>query len=227
MNTLSSSPSSPTSHVANTLHALRQSPVVLCIRLSNAEAAEAAAMAALRGGLQTIEITLTTPHALSIITRLVKAFPQAVIGAGTVLSTPCVQAAAQAGARFIMSPVVDTSVIHAAHTHDLLAIPGALTPTEIHMAYNAGAHVVKIFPISVMGGISYVRALKGPLAHIPLLPTSGITLDTLDSYLLESNVLAIGASSQILTKDAVANEEWHIVEENARVWADRVEKVIT
>lgn len=101
----------------------------------------------------------------------------------------------------------------------MLFVPGAATPTEIHDAFqHAGARLVKVFPVNLCGGVNFVEAMQGPLGHIPLLPTSGIDLESLPKYLAARNVWAVGASRQILLKDALTRGDWDTITERARIW---------
>lgn len=178
-----------------------------------------AASAALRGGIRCVEVALTTPSAPSIIRTLSAEFPSAIIGAGTVLTSSDVAAAASAHAKFALSPVTDVALIKEIHAAGMLAVPGAATPTEIHAAHTAGAWLVKVFPVNLLGGIDFVKAMQGPLGHIPLLPTSGVNEDLLREYLQQPNVACVGASRQILPKDALRQEDWITIEGKARIWA--------
>lgn len=128
--------------------------------------------------------------------------------------------AQECGARFALSPVTDERIIRQAHDLGLLAVPGAATPTEMHNAYHkAGARLVKIFPVNLYGGIDFVKAMQGPLGHIPLLPTSGIDAESLPEYLAARNVWAVGASRQILLKDALERSDWDRITQGASEWA--------
>lgn len=198
---------------------IRAAPVVLCIRMHDPHAALSAAMAAVRGGLLCIEVTMTTPSAEQVISDLIAACPNAVVGAGTVLTREHVDAARDAGACFAMSPVADADIVQYCHQNGLLAIPGAATPTECYHAFHtAGAKLVKIFPAMVCGGLDFVRAMQGPLAYIPLLPTSSVKLDMVASYLQESNVWAVGASRQVVDSDCVDRHDWDGITERAKIW---------
>ncbi|KAI0563787.1 KDPG/KHG aldolase [Gracilaria domingensis] len=210
--------------LASTLHALRASPVVLCVRHRDASVAYEAAAAALRGGLRCIEITLTTPSAVQLIRDLHSQFPSACIGAGTVLSHEQVALIHQAGACFAMSPITDASIITACNVRGLLPVPGAATPTECFRAHHHGARIVKVFPINLYGGLNFVKAMQGPLPDIPLLPTSGIRLETLPDYLSQPNVFAVGASRQILPPDALTANNWRVISDNAALWAAKAKQ---
>lgn len=207
--------------IQHTMDAMRATPVVLCIREDDSTSAYHAAAAAIHGGLTCIEMTLTTPDAISIIRKLQTEHPHTMIGAGTVLTIDDVEAVADAGAAFAMSPATDASIIRAAHNHGMLAIPGAATPTEVWRAYyHAGARIVKIFPVAFCGGLDFIRALKGPLPQVPLLPTSGVPTEQAEDYLSESNVFAVGVSRQIVTREAVQSRNWDIITQRAQVWAE-------
>lgn len=207
--------------IEKTMGEIREAPVVLCVREDDATSAYRAAAAAIDGGLRCIEMTLTTPDATSIIRNLQADHPHAVVGAGTVLTMEDVEAVADAGAAFAMSPATDASIIRSAHRHGMLAIPGAATATEVWRAYYyAGARIVKIFPVAFCGGLGFVRALQGPLPQVPLLPTSGVPTEQAPDFLRESNVFAVGVSRQIITREAVKACDWDLITQRARVWAD-------
>lgn len=203
------------------LVAVRASPIVLCVRMSDPEIAMEAACAAVRGGIRCIEIAMTTPDAPALISALSARCPGAHVGAGTVLTVADADTAAACGARFALSPAVDAEVIARLHAHGVLAVPGAATPTEVATAgVRCGARLVKLFPVELIGGVRLVRALQGPLGQVPLLPTSGIQLAGADAYFAERNVAAVGASRQVLEPAAVARRDWDAVAENAHRWVE-------
>jgi 2-dehydro-3-deoxyphosphogluconate aldolase/(4S)-4-hydroxy-2-oxoglutarate aldolase len=171
--------------------------VFLAVRLPGDAPLLDACRAAARGGLKLLEITLTTPGALSAI-RDLAAEDGLVVGAGTVLTVQAVRDVAAAGARFAMSPVFDPAVIAEAHRLGLLAIPGAGSATEILAASRAGAHVVKVFPSGPLGGPDFLRKVRGPLPDIPLLPTSGPSAANLAEY-LAAGAVAVGVGSEVFT----------------------------
>lgn len=213
----------PAQTIDGTLHAVRAARVVLCVRLSDPALALRAAAAAVAGGLRGVEIAMTMPGAAGVMRELIDAFPDVVVGAGSVLSVAQAEEAADAGARFALSPVCDAGVVNACHARGLLAVPGAATPTECWRAfYGAGARCVKVFPIDVCGGVGFVNAMRGPLPDVLLLPTSGVDLGNLKQYMAAENVAAVGASRQILLKEALDNRDWDTITRRARVWADVV-----
>lgn len=206
----------PLTHSLSHLHTHR---VVLCIRHPSAQTALLAAQAALDGGLRTIEVALTTPQAPALIRTLRAYCPSALIGAGTVLTPLQADRVHQSGAQFALSPVLETSVVDRCRHLGMLSVPAGSTPTECYNAYMAGAKVVKVFPINLYGGLDFVNAMQGPLPFIPLLPTSGVDTQSLPYYLDAPNVCAIGASRQIMPKDALENEDWTQIRRRAGEWA--------
>lgn len=224
-------PISTKSKIAQTLNRIYDNGLVICIREnSSTQAIEAARTILKVSSSLCIEVTLTTPGALQVIELLNNEFPKALIGAGSVLTIQEVNQVAKAGASFIMSPITDEGIVHKAHQVDMLAIPGASTPTEIWNAFhNVGAKVVKIFPISSCGGFDFVKALNGPLGHVRILPTSGVEIEDVENYLKLDNVIAVGASRQIVL-DACGYDgdvkKWEDnVSERAKKWVDIVRQV--
>jgi len=173
--------------------------VFLCVRLGADTPLVEACSAAVRGGLKVLEITLTTPGAIEAISHFAKG-GEAIAGGGTVLTVDDVRAVAHAGGRFVMSPVFDPEVVDEAHRLGLLAVPGTSTPTEILAAHRHGARLIKVFPAACLGGAAYIRAVRGPLPGIPLVPTNGITADTIVDY-VEAGAVAVGVGAEIFSKD--------------------------
>lgn len=181
--------------VQTTLRDILADGVFLCVRLGAGVPVLDACHAAVRGGLTVLEVTLTTPRALEVIETLSRE-PGVVVGAGTVLRPEDVRAVRQAGARFVMSPVFDPGVVDEAHLLDVLAVPGASTPTEILAAHRHGASLVKVFPSAALGGPDYLRSLRGPLPEVPMVPTSGPTSDTIAAY-LDAGAVAVGVGAEV------------------------------
>jgi len=181
--------------------------IIAVVRAEAAEPAASAVDAVLAGGVTAIEVTFTVPGALGIIERLAKTLPSDVIlGAGTVLSPELARQAVSAGAQFIVAPGVDVRVIEAAHWYGKPAIPGALTPTEVITALQAGALAVKLFPINVMGP-GYIRDLHGPLPGTKFVPTGGIDLSNAADY-LKAGAAALGVGSSLIDRKLVKEGNW-------------------
>jgi 2-dehydro-3-deoxyphosphogluconate aldolase / (4S)-4-hydroxy-2-oxoglutarate aldolase len=182
---------------AETVRALREAGAIAVVRTPSAEAALACAHALHAGGLRVVEVTLTVPGAAHVIRRLAGSGNGALVGAGSVLDAGQACACIAAGARFLVSPVLSLEVMACAHRHGVAAIPGALTPTEILNAWNAGADFVKVFPAAALGGASYIRALKAPLPQVGLVATGGVTLANAGA-LIEAGAAAVGVGGDLL-----------------------------
>lgn len=148
------------------------------------------------GGVRAVEVTLNSPDALTLLATASSFWgDRLLLGAGTVMDATSVHDAVSAGARFIISPHLDPSVVSASLAAGVISIPGAYTPTEIVAAYRLGAHIVKVFPASI--GPAYLRDLRGPLPHIPLMPTGGVTLSNIKAFAL-AGAVAFGVGSALV-----------------------------
>ncbi len=185
----------PMVSIQQTLDRILADRVILCVRLSQQAGVVDRCLAAASSGLPILEITMTTPGALEIISEL-STREELLVGAGTVLTTAEVGDVARAGGVFAMSPVFDPEVVAAAHANGLLAVPGAATPTEILAAHRAGAKLVKVFPSGALGGPEYLKAIRGPLPHIPLCPTSGPSAETIADY-FEAGAAVAGVGREV------------------------------
>jgi 2-dehydro-3-deoxyphosphogluconate aldolase/(4S)-4-hydroxy-2-oxoglutarate aldolase len=173
------------------------------VRASSDAEAIAVGDALREGGVRALEITMTVPGAVSVIAEAIARYgDQVLIGAGTVLDEDQARACIDAGARFVVSPIVDVATIAVCHRADIPVLPGALTPTEVVLAWRAGADFVKVFPCSAVGGADYVKALKAPLPHIPLVPTGGITLDSVGAY-FAAGASAVGVGGDLCDLRAI------------------------
>ena len=197
----------------DTLQSLRAATAVGVVRDSDGPRAERIARALLQGGLRAVEITTTTPGAMSTLARLAVDHPDARFGLGTVRTEEHLDAAANANVHFAVSPHTDPDLIRATISRGLVAIPGALTPTEIVAAADAGADFVKVFPISAMGGPSYLRDLRGPLPHISYWVSGRVTLADVPDF-LDAGAELIGLRSA-LTADLPNDEFDEIVRQRA------------
>ena len=172
---------------------------VLPVIRANSEAEARQVVDAVKlGGITTIEVTMTVPNAIHLIENLVKDYgDEILIGAGTVLTKQIAAQCIAAGARFIISPALNLETIKFCNEREIVVIPGALTPTEILTAWNAGADFVKVFPTSAMGGASYLKAIKAPLPQIKLIPTGGVSLDTAADF-IKAGAEAVGVGGELV-----------------------------
>jgi 2-dehydro-3-deoxyphosphogluconate aldolase / (4S)-4-hydroxy-2-oxoglutarate aldolase len=180
--------------------------LVPVIRASSPDEARFAADAIYEGGISVAEITMTVPGALDVISDLARNSPGVLIGAGTVLNADSARRCLEAGAQFLVSPGLHLKTVEHAVHHKVLIIAGALTPTEIMSAWEAGADFVKVFPCSNVGGPSYLRALKGPFPDIPLVPTGGVNLETAQEF-LRAGAAALGVGGELILKEALKTRD--------------------
>ena len=190
--------------------------IVPVVRAPSPELAMRAAEAVLAGGISIFEITMTVPNATAAIRSLVDRLgDRAIVGAGTVLDAAAAHACIEAGAAFIVSPGLDLPTIAAAHERGVPIMPGALTPTEVITAWKAGADMVKIFPASAVGGPKYLKALRGPLPDVKLLPTGGVNAQTAGEY-IAAGAAALGVGSELVDTAALVRGEDAVLTERAR-----------
>ena len=178
---------------------------------------ERMAAAAIAGGLSYLEVTWTSDRPGVLIERLRRLFPEVQIGAGTLMTREAMAEAIAAGAQFLFSPHLDVSLLEMAIAAGVPMIPGALTPTEIIEAWQAGATAVKVFPISAVGGVQYLRSLQVPLGGIPLIPTGGVTQETAPVF-FEAGAVAVGVSTGLFAPSDMAGENWSSVEARSLAW---------
>jgi Entner-Doudoroff aldolase len=192
------------------------------LRTTIADAAKPAMEAALVGGFEVIEFTLTTPGALDLIGEFSRR-PGIVVGAGTVLTDDDARLAVEAGARFLVSPVVDETVIDAAKTLDVAMMPGTHTPTEMLRAHRAGAQLQKLFPAPGIGA-PYVKACMGPMPFLRIVPTSGVNESNAATY-FESGAFAVGFVAPLFDPDDMAAGRFDRIEQRARTLLEAVQGI--
>jgi 2-dehydro-3-deoxyphosphogluconate aldolase/(4S)-4-hydroxy-2-oxoglutarate aldolase len=186
------------------------------IRTDDPEAAFKACLAAVDGGIATLEVPLTVPSCFDVIRGLIASTLSSVpVGVGTVYDANVVPRAKKAGAAFVVTPALLPEVAAACARENILCILGALTPTEIHRARLAGAHAVKIFPIQSMGGPDYIRLLRGPMPDVPLWVSGGVEIDQIKQY-LTLGVCAVGLTSALFPQDALRRGDMATITELAR-----------
>lgn len=192
------------------------------LRTPNADAAKPAMEAALRGGFEVIEFTLTTPGAFELIGEFARR-PGIVVGAGTVLTTEDADRAVESGARFLVSPVVDEAIIDAAKSLGVAVMPGTHTPTEMLLAHRAGAQLQKLFPAPGIGA-AYVKACMGPMPFLRIVPTSGVDDSNAAEY-LAAGAFAVGFVAPLFDPDDVAAGRFDRIEQRARTLLNAVQGV--
>lgn len=201
--------------MADRLAFIRQHKLFGVIRTDSMEMALMAARAAHRGGVRLIEVTFSVPEAAQVISLLREELSDSLVGAGTVLEVEQAQAAARAGAQFIFAPDTNPEVVRAACEHNVLACPGAATPTEITGALRLGAEVVKVFPAGLLGGPAYLKALRDVLPQARLVPTGGVDAANAAEY-LAAGAFAVGMGGTLFSREAMAAGDMDAVERAAR-----------
>jgi 2-dehydro-3-deoxyphosphogluconate aldolase / (4S)-4-hydroxy-2-oxoglutarate aldolase len=190
--------------------------VVPVVRASSPAEALLAAQAVCEGGIPIVEITMTVPGAVDVIRELRKSTLAGVlVGAGTVLDAETARRCLDAGAEFLVSPGLNVPTVEFAVREGKLIMAGALTPTEVITAWTAGADLVKVFPCGQVGGAKYIKALKGPLPQIPLVPTGGVNLNTAAEF-IEAGSAALGIGGELVQSDALKSGKPEVIVENAR-----------
>jgi 2-dehydro-3-deoxyphosphogluconate aldolase/(4S)-4-hydroxy-2-oxoglutarate aldolase len=200
--------------------------IVPVIRTASPQEAKFAAEAVWQGGIPIVEITMTIPHALEVISELVKNMPKLLVGAGTVVNQDLALQCFDVGAQFLVTPGFSQKTVAAAHNLDTLIMAGALTPTEVMIAWDAGVDFVKIFPCSNLGGPSYIKALKGPLPHVPLVPTGGVNLETAADY-IRAGAAALGVGGELVLKHAFQEHKPELISNLAMRYAQLVQEART
>ena len=191
------------------------------VRATAPALARAAAQAVYEGGIPIVEITMTVPGAVDVIRDLRKNSPEILVGAGTVLDTEAARRCLDAGAQFIVSPGLNLPTIEFARHENILMMAGALTPTEVITAWKAGSDFVKVFPCGQVGGAKYIKALKGPLPDVPLVPTGGVNVNTAAEF-IEAGAAALGVGGELVQAEALRTANLQIIVENARKFVEIV-----
>src|ERR1700735_4402760 len=200
---------------------LRKIGLVPVLRASSVDKALALASAIADGGVTVLEVTTTVPGAIAARRRLAQDRPDILIGAGTVLDPETARMCILEGAKFVVSPALNIATIEMCHRYSVAVLPGALTPTEIVTAWQAGADVVKVFPASAMGGAKYLTALKGPLPQIEMIPTGGVMLGTAAEF-LEAGAFALGVGSDLVAVKAIADGRPEVITDIAKKYMEIV-----
>jgi 2-dehydro-3-deoxyphosphogluconate aldolase / (4S)-4-hydroxy-2-oxoglutarate aldolase len=189
--------------------------VVAVIRLKDPAKLRATVDAMSEGGVRALEVTMTVPRAVEMIRELAPSLPEGfLLGAGTVTDAETARHVIDAGASFVVSPILRPDVIAVCHEHDVPAMPGCFSPTEIFTAHQCGADVVKIFPATALGP-QFIRDVRAPLPHIKVMPTGGVTLDNAGDW-IRAGAVAVGVGSALVDAKAIEAGRFDVITENAR-----------
>ena len=196
--------------------------IIPVVRASSQREAHIAAEAVCKGGIPIVEITMTCPGAVDVIRELAKsAGSEILIGAGTVLNVADARRCLDAGAQFLVSPGFNRATVDLAVREAKLIMAGALTPTEIIEAWTAGSDLIKVFPCGQVGGAKYIKALKGPLPQVPLVPTGGVNLSTAAEF-IEAGAAALGIGGELVQAEALKSNKPELIVETARKFLEIV-----
>jgi len=206
------------------LSAIVKIGIVTVVRTDSAEGAIQAIEAIYRGGIRCAEITMTVPGAIRALEKVADKFGDKIIlGAGTVLDPETARACMLAGAEFFVTPSLNVATIEMAKRYSKVIMPGALTPTEVLAAWQAGADAVKIFPCSAVGGAKYIKALRAPFPHIEMVPTGGVNLEPIGDF-LRAGACAAGVGAELIDSANIHAGRYDVFEERARQFLDAVAK---
>jgi 2-dehydro-3-deoxyphosphogluconate aldolase/(4S)-4-hydroxy-2-oxoglutarate aldolase len=198
------------------LQTIREVGIIPVVRAQSADEAMMAIDAIREGGVSILEITMTVPGAVGVIETVSQRYgAEALVGAGTVLDGETARPCIDAGAQFVVSPSLNLETIEVCRRNGVAVLPGALTPTEVVQAWSAGADFVKVFPAGAVGGASYIKALKGPLPQIELVPTGGVSLKNAADF-IKAGASALGVGADLVDLKALREGQQQIITERAR-----------
>ena len=201
---------------------IKDTGIIPVVRASSPDEAMRAIDAIRAGGISVLEITMTVPGAVGVIEKVaVRYGAEALVGAGTVLDAETARECISAGANFVVSPALNFETIDCCRHYGIVVMPGALTPTEVVQAWNAGADLVKIFPANAVGGPSYLKALKAPLPQIDLVPTGGVSLNTAGDF-IKAGASALGVGTDLVNLKAIRDGKDSLITERARQFVEIV-----
>jgi 2-dehydro-3-deoxyphosphogluconate aldolase/(4S)-4-hydroxy-2-oxoglutarate aldolase len=204
------------------LSAILEIGIVPVVRTESAEGAIRAIEAVHRGGIRTAEITMTVPGAIRALEKVADKFgDQIVLGAGTVLDPETARACFLAGAEFIVTPSLNLATIEMARRYSKVITPGALTPTEVLTAWEAGGDAVKVFPCSALGGAKYIKALRAPFPQIEMIPTGGVNLETVGDF-LRAGACAVAVGAELIDAANIREGRYEVFEERAKKFLEAV-----
>jgi 2-dehydro-3-deoxyphosphogluconate aldolase/(4S)-4-hydroxy-2-oxoglutarate aldolase len=194
---------------------IKEVGVIPGIRVSSYDEGHFAAESVTSGGIPIVEITMTVPGAVELISHLVKHHPKMIVGAGTVLNIETARLCADAGANFLTSPGLNLKIVEFANKEEIAVLPGALTPTEVITAWQAGADFVKVFPCAQHGGEGYIRALKAPFRDVLMIAAGGVNQQTAANFIL-AGATAIGVGAELVPPEAIERRQADRIKELAQ-----------
>lgn len=210
---------------SETIHRIRQIGLVPIIRTSDATSAVRAVEAIAEGGIPCAEITMTVHGAVHALEEVAKRFGDKILlGAGTVLDPETARVCLDAGAEFFVTPSLNLRTIEFARRYSKAIFPGALTPTEIITAWQAGADAIKVFPCSALGGAKYIKALRGPFPQIEFVPTGGVSLATLADF-LAAGCSAVGVGNELVDAQTVADGKFDVIAQRATQFRQKIDEL--
>jgi 2-dehydro-3-deoxyphosphogluconate aldolase/(4S)-4-hydroxy-2-oxoglutarate aldolase len=217
--------SDPSSNSSDSwLQLLKQNRAIAIIRSFEQELGRSMAKAVAQGGMRLIEITWNSDRAAELISQLRSELPNCIIGTGTILTVDQLKDAIACGIQFCFTPHVNRQLIQTAIEFDIPIVPGALSPTEIVTAWQAGASCVKVFPVDAVGGVSYLKSLQGPLSQIPLIPTGGITLENACQF-IKAGAIAVGLSGQLFPTQLIQARDWQAISKQAMLLGQQLTRL--
>lgn len=195
---------------------IEKNKAVAVVRLPDSDLYEPVAEAMYKGGIRVSEITMTVPNAIGLIKKAVANSPDdAIIGVGSVTNAKMTEQAVEAGAKFVVSPIMTKEIIDKANELDVPVMPGAFTPTEIQQAWEWGADIIKVFPADIVG-MNFIKAVKAPLPHLKLMPTGGVSLTNGGEW-IKAGACAVGVGSALLNKEAIKRGDFETITNNAKI----------
>jgi 2-dehydro-3-deoxyphosphogluconate aldolase/(4S)-4-hydroxy-2-oxoglutarate aldolase len=207
-----------------TLQAITEAGIVPVVRAPSADLALQAVEAIYQGGVRAAEVTMTVPGAVGVLEKLAARFAgKMVMGAGTVLDPETARVCMLSGAEFVVAPSLRIATIEMCHRYSIAVFPGALTPTEVLAAWEAGADAVKVFPCGNVGGAKYIKALKGPFPQIEMVPTGGVNLETIGDF-LKAGACAAGVGGELVDVASMKQGRFDVLEERARQFLAAIAK---
>ena len=197
--------------------------IIPAVRSSTAEDALFAAEAVSSAGIPIVEITMTVPGAIEVMSELTRQSPEMIVGAGTVFDVDAAHRCLDAGAAFLTTPGLDLEIVDFALKRGVAVIPGALTPSEVMLAWKAGSDFVKVFPCAQVGGPSYIRALKGPFPQVPLIASGGVNQQTVADF-IRAGAVAVGIGRDLIQPRAIRDRERNWIRELAHRYVQMVKQ---